>query len=79
MFDQQLVSDIFKLRDRFNEMLRETHQEMANLPKSDVHSPETLNAAMKIGKRMMKLIELRRKAKELVIQTTSFPPKGSTE
>jgi hypothetical protein len=79
MLDQQLVSDIFNLRDRINEMVREVLQDMSKLPKSDTRSPESLNAAKRLGKRLIKLEELRLKAKELALETTRFQAKDSTE
>jgi hypothetical protein len=81
MLDEQLVSDISRLRELINEKQRAAWQDVRRFAKSgiDLDSPEARNTAKRLGERMLKLQELRQKAKALALQTIVFPPKGSTE
>jgi hypothetical protein len=81
MLDEQLVSDISKLRELINEKQRAALQDARRLAKSgiDLDSMDARNNAKRLGERMLKLEELRQKAKALALQTIAFPPKGSTE
>ena len=74
MLDEQLVTDILRLRDQINAIQRAAHQDFEKRTKSgiDPSSLEARNAAKRFLKRLMKLEELRRKSKELALQTIRF-------